>query len=227
MHLTIDLSNLTVEKLILILGITLSLGVINALTFVFTHRKTYYEQSFKTTILLLPVIIAMIIILVNDQLAAAFSLTGIFALVRFRMAISDSKDITYILSSVASGLAIALGYVTVAYIFVAVFALVLVILDLIKFEVKRNKYYKIKVLISESLNYQDVFEDLFNEYLTSNRLVRVKTTDFGTLFELSYLVSFKDTNKIKEFLDQIRIRNGNLNITLYDEYNFSKENLFY
>src|SRR5690554_4749744 len=107
--ITISVTELTVRTILYVLLTSASLGAILSFVYAYTHRKSVYDRAFTTTIFLLPVVISVIVLLISDRIAAAFSLAGVFALVRFRTAIADSRDITYVLSTVGIALASAIG----------------------------------------------------------------------------------------------------------------------
>jgi len=195
-----------------------ALGAIFCAIYILTHGKMGYDRSFCTTILLMPIIIAVVIMLVSDNIARAFSLGGIFALVRFRTTITDTKDIMFICASVAAGLAAGLGYTGYGLLITCFLGLILSILHFIKFDREKESVARLKIVIPESLNYIHAFDAVFSKHLQSYQLSKVKTTDFGTTFELTYLVNMKaDTNQ-KKFIDDLRVKNGNLNIVLTSGY---------
>lgn len=215
---TIDLTDMTLPKVLLILGVSTLLGGIVSVIYAFTHRKTVYDHAFNTTLLLLPLVVSVIIMLVSNNIARAFSLAGVFTLVRFRTAISDTRDITYILSAVGIGLAMSLGMITYALLITGFISTVLVVINFLKLDVQHKTHAKLKIIIPENLNYAHVFDDVFLKYTDSTHLSRVKTTDFGTMFELTYLIKLKAHINQKEMIDELRIRNGNLSITLTTDY---------
>ncbi|MDI6453618.1 DUF4956 domain-containing protein [Peloplasma aerotolerans] len=216
--ITIDIMPLTLGALLTVLITSTILGGILSLVYIFTHKNTVYDQSFSMTLFLLPLVISIIVLLISDNLARAFSLAGVFTLVRFRTAIADSRDITYILSTVGIALASAMGFVGIAIIFTAFISIILIILHSFRLDKDSNRHAKLKIVIPENLNYSDVFNDVFKKYLNGHQLQRVKTTDFGTMFELTYLIKLKPDTDQKEFLDELRVRNGNLSITLSSDY---------
>ena len=207
-----------VTKLLIVLSSSTLLGLVLSGVFVITHRKTVYDHTFSVTLMILPLVISIIIMLISDNLARAFSLAGVFALVRFRTAIADSRDITYILSAVGIGLATALGYLGFAVIITIFLSMIFFLIYFTKFDRQKSDHAKLKIVIPESLNYVNVFNEVFKNYLLSYQLQRVKTTDFGTMFELTYLVKMKNGINQKDFIDELRVRNGNLNITLTSDY---------
>lgn len=139
---------------------------------------------------------------------------GAFALVRFRSVPGSAKDIAIVFFAMASGLACGLGYVTFACVFVVIMIVILILLTVFNFAQPHTDIKQLRITIPESLNYSDVFDDVMNKFTEKAELRKVKTTNMGTMFELSYNVVVKDSVNEKEFIDNLRMRNGNLNISL-------------
>ncbi|AUD64258.1 DUF4956 domain-containing protein [Tenericutes bacterium MZ-XQ] len=216
--ITIDIQPLTLTGILLVLTTSTILGGLISLVYVLTHRKTVYDQSFSMTLFLMPVVISVIVLLISDNLARAFSLAGVFTLVRFRTAIADSRDITYILSTVGIALASAMGLIGIAIIITIFISVLLFGLHFLRLDKDSTSHSKLKIIIPENLNYANAFDDVFKKYVMSYKLQKVKTTDFGTMFELTYLIKSKPDINQKAFLDELRVRNGNLSITLTSDY---------
>lgn len=190
------------------------LGLVISSVYLFTHRKQINEQNFCLTLVMLPVIIAIIILLIGNNVARAFSLAGAFSIIRFRSAPGDAKDISYIFFTLAVGLACGMGYITYAILFTIILCLLMLVLSVIQFGQTKEHPMQLKVTVPEHLNYQDLLDDLLEEYTLSWTLERVKTREFGSLFEVNYRIQLKNQKAQKEFLDQVRCRNGNLNVAL-------------
>lgn len=212
-------TSLTVSTTLIILAASLVLGFLISFVYIRSHKHEGYAPSFAVTLVMLPIIIAVIILLIGDNVARAFSLAGAFTIIRFRSAPADPKDITYIFFTLAVGLALGLGYLGYAALFTIVLCLVSYILSVSKFGTPKNDHMILKITVPENLNYQGLFDDIFDEYAGSYRLKKVKTADFGALFEIVYFIELKSDIDQKEFLDKIRSRNGNLNVVLlFKEY---------
>lgn len=164
--------------------------------------------------IMLPCIVAIIILLIGSNVARAFGLSGAFSIIRFRSAPGDPKDISYVLFAMGAGLACGVEEYGYAVLFTVVLCAFMFFLCKINFGAKKTTDKMLKIIIPEDLDYQGVFDDIFDTYTYQHELKRVRTTDLGTLYELVYLVSMRSNVKEKEFLDDIRCRNGNLNITL-------------
>lgn len=177
-------------------------------------RKSGYGKDFIVGLVLLPAIVAAVILLIGSNVARAFSMAGAFALVRFRSAPGSAKDIAVVFFAMAAGLACGLGYLTFAAVFVLLLLLVLLALTVTPFADRGAGMKQLRITIPENLNYNRIFDEILEQFTTQAVLKKVRTTNMGTLFELTYEVQMKQAADEKAFLDAIRIRNGNLNITL-------------
>ncbi len=186
------------------------LGLLSSLVFAGRDRHT---AAFRQSVALLPPVVALVIMLVNGNIGAGLAVAGTFALVRFRSAPGSAKEITALFFSVAIGLACGMGYVGYAALFFLVMAVYTLALNRSHYGEEAATRRMLKITIPENLEYDALFDDLFEEYTRSHELVKVRTTNMGTLFELCYTIDLKDLNKSKEFIDAIRCRNGNLNIS--------------
>ena len=198
----------------------LVLGVLIGLVYMFTHRKTGYTQSYVLAMPMLSGLVATIIVmmclLANSTIGitASISLTGAFSLVRFRSAPGDPRDIAYIFFAMVMGTTCGIGFVGYACLFFLILSAVLILFNLIDFAAPKTQDMTLKITIPENLNYNGLFDQVFEKYTTSFVLRRVKTTDFGTLFDLIYSIRVKTDADQKKFIDEIRALNGNLNVTL-------------
>ena len=212
--------DVTIEKALIVIGVALLLALCLSFIYIFTHKKTGYSSSMPTTLIVLPIVIAAVIMLVGTNYASAFALAGVFTLIRFRSEPGDPKDISYIFSSVAVGLCCGMGFIYVAIFICALLSLILTVVYLTRFGEAKKTNLKLKILIPEDLNYSNVFDDIFAKHGVKASLDKVKTVDFGTMFELLYRIDVNADFNQKAFIDDLRTRNGNLNIvlTLNDNY---------
>lgn len=206
--------NLTVEAAILVTLVSLVLGVFLSFIYILTHKKSGYMASMPTTLIVLPVVVSTVIMLVGTNYASAFALAGVFTLIRFRSEPGDPKDISYIFASVAAGLCCGMGFVLYAVIICLLIGAILAVIYFTKYGEVKKTDLKLKILVPEDLNYENAFEEIFIKYNVKASLDKVKTADFGTIYELVYRLSVPNDFKEKEFIDELRTRNGNLNIIL-------------
>ncbi len=210
---TTDLS-IGIQDTLLSIFVALALGLVISLAYNFTTSRKERSASFILSLIVLPTIVAIIILLIGENVARAFSMAGIFTIVRFRSIPGDSKDISFVFLTMAVGLSIGLGYLTLGAVTAVIIGAVIVTVNKLGFGIRKQKELRLKIIIPEDMNYQGAFDDLFSKYTCYCELQRVKTTNMGTLFELHYDIIMKDKQTEKEFIDAIRCRNGNLNIQL-------------
>ena len=189
----------------------LAVGAIISAGYCAANWGRRFSKNFAITVLLLPVIMAVIIPFIATDLKKTLSLAGVFTLVRFRSIPGDSKDILYVFLSAAGGLVVGLGEYFLGFAMV-LFISVLFVLLARSWKVEHKQI--LKITIPEDMNYKDVFTDVFARYLEKYAVKNVKTSNMGTLFTISYLVQPKSGCDTKAFIDELRTRNGNLNIIL-------------
>ncbi|HCR83572.1 DUF4956 domain-containing protein [Muricomes intestini] len=205
-----DASAISVEQFLICTAVSLVLGIMIALVHCYKNRAS---KNFLLTLAILPVIVQVVITIVNGNLGTGVAVMGAFSLVRFRSVPGNSREIGNIFLAMAIGLANGMGYVGIAallFVIVSVLQVLLMVLPIIG----GNQYEKdLKITIPENLDYQDIFDDVFETYAASSRLDKVRTVNMGSLYELHYRVVLKDQSKEKAFLDDLRCRNGNLTIS--------------
>ena len=185
------------------------LGLVIACCYMFRNE---YSRNLVISISIMPVIVTILIMLVSGSIGAAIAVGGVFALTRFRSAQGTSKEITQILLAMATGLTLGLGYIYIAIILVVIIEVMCIIFNLTNFGQASSKRRTLKVTIPEELDYNELFDDLFEKYTTSAVLIKVKLKNLGTLFQLTYDITLKDVKVEKQFIDEIRVRNANLDI---------------
>lgn len=193
----------------------LILGVIQAILYTIKNK---YTKSFITTLILTPVAVSLVISLINGNLGLGVAVAGAFSLIRFRSAPGTGKEITAIFISMVTGLAVGAGYIEYASIFLVVTSSIMLILNVTNlFNPNRAGNNKIlKIAIPEDLNYTTIFNDLFEKYTIYAKKIRVKTTSMGSVFLITYEVVLKENSLEKSFIDELRCRNGNLEIAIFD-----------
>lgn len=207
-------TTITFSSLLAAQGTAFALGIIISLVYIKTHKTKMPSQSFALTLVMLPAVVTVIILLVGSNVARAFSLAGAFSIIRFRSAPGDAKDITYVLFTMAVGLAAGMGFLLYAVVITAALCAVMLALELAGFGQTKGCEKILKITVPENLDYQNAFDTILQKYTLFSKLQKVKTADLGSLFELVYSVVTKDEISEKKFIDELRCRNGNLNITL-------------
>lgn len=189
-------------------------GIVIGSVYLAVCKKEQRSLSFFLSLIMIPAVVAVVITLVGSNVARAFSIAGVFALVRYRSVPGDGKDIAFVFMAMAAGLSCGLGYLTLGLVVVAVLSVVIILVNFVGRKLVKCECRQLRVLIPEDMDYQGVFDDIFKEYASRTSLERIKTTNMGTLYELTYCVYLKNGVNEKKFLDDIRCRNGNLTVIL-------------
>ena len=190
-------------------------ALISGFLIALTHKYTSkYSKGYLTTISILPFLVQIIIILVNGNLGTGIAIMGAFSLVKFRSIPGTAKEILSVFFAMTVGLAVGTGYVTLACLITIVGCLFLLLYNKVNLFEKDSREKMLKIVIPEDLDYTDVFKEEFDKYTTKANLVKSKTIDMGSMYELSYIVTLKDLKEEKKFIDDLRVKNGNLKIML-------------
>lgn len=196
---------------IILVLVSLVLGGIMAL--IHTYRNDY-TKSFIMTLAILPAVICVVILMVNGNIGAGVAVAGTFSLVRFRSAPGTAREIGAIFAVMGMGLIMGMGYIGYAALFTCLIGLAILMYSRFSADGKKSTRKILKITIPENLNYSDVFDEFLEKYTKSYKLKQVKTSNMGSLYKLSYEIVLTDPSIEKEFIDQLRTRNGNLEISL-------------
>lgn len=220
--ITSDMTGVTAGLVFKILISSLIFGIILSVLYIFTNRIDGYSKGMSYTLIMLPSILAILCVVSSNLSGAgnsstalsAISIGGALTIIRFRSTQGSPKDLAYIFAALTLGLACGRGYIGVAAVLDIFMVVVMIVLMFIRFGDARNPKKLLKIVIPESLNYVGVFDEILKKYTVRWDVVKVKSTNFGTMFELSYTVNFKKDANQKEMFDEIRCLNGNLNISI-------------
>ena len=209
-----EVATISMENCLISLGVAIILGIIVSLVHKLTTKTT---PNFLLTVAVLPVLVEAVIMLINGNLGTSLAVAGAFSLIRFRSMPGNSKEIITVFWSMAIGLACGMGYVLYAAMMTIIVAILIIIANKIFSKLEDKSRRKLKVVIPENLDYSEVFDDIFSKYTDKVELQKVKTTNMGSTFELTYMVTIKSNINEKSFLDDIRVRNANMLVMLERE----------
>lgn len=204
-------TEVTVRSFLICMVVSIILGFLISVLYTY---KNHYTKSFVVTLAVIPAVVAIVIMMVNGNIGAGVAVAGAFSLVRFRSVPGTAKEIGAIFLAMGAGLALGMGYVGFAILFVLLISLVNLLLTISPFGESSPNARVLTITIPENLDYSGVFDDLFDAYTIDNSLNRVKTTNMGSLLKLTYEIELVDTAHEKQFIDAIRCRNGNLEIVM-------------
>ena len=201
----------SIQNCLLCVGVAIVLGIVIS----YTHKATTKTTpNFLLTLGILPVLVEVIILLASGQVEVSLAVAGAFSLVRFRSMPGNSKEIVSVFWAMAIGSALGLGYIWLSVVITIIVAILMFVYTSILNKSTDNSQRRLKVVIPENLDYDDVFKDLLKKYTKEYELRKAKTTNMGSTYELTYLISLKNGIKEKQFMDDIRVRNGNMTVLL-------------
>lgn len=206
------LTGLLLSEFMMALAAALVIGLLIAGSYCFRNKVT---KSFVATLVMIPMIVCAMIMVINRDIGAGIAVAGTFSLVRFRSLPGTAREIALLFLAMAAGLIAGMGHIFYALVFTVVLSLVYLGINYLGFGRSRGEAFRtMNITIPEDLDYTGVFDDLLQAYTISHELVRVKTTNMGSMFRLTYRVVLREPKLEKSLIDQIRCRNGNLEITV-------------
>lgn len=201
---------LTVNTYLISAAVALLCGALIAFV---TSFRTHTTKSFITTLVLLPFAVQTVILMVNGSVGTGIAVAGAFSLVRFRSLPAKARDIIAIFLAMTAGLACAAGYVIIGLLFSITAGALFMLLSNVKMQ--SDSVQELRITIPENLNFVGMFDDLFAKYTSKSELLAVKSANMGSLYKLTYRIVMKNDSDVREFIDELRVRNGNLEIAIF------------
>lgn len=210
---SITASGLTVATMLLCSGASIVLGSIIALV----HSKTAsYTKNFAVTLVILPILVQAVMMIVNGNLGTGIAILGAFSLVRFRSIPGTSREIVSVFFAMAVGLATGTGFVWFAALLTAIISAVLIVFHVFNFFDSKTSAQLLKITVPEDVDQGEAFQKVFDDYNVTATLEMIKTKNMGSLFELTYAVQLPKSIDRKDFLNDLRVKNNNLAIALFE-----------
>ncbi len=206
--------DLTATGTIIAMVLALVLGILISVVYVITNKKRGYISSFPAAIVILAPLMAGVTLIINSNVATAVSLGGALTLLRIRSYPKDTKDIVTLLFSIVAGLGCGTGYFGISIIITFIVCAIMVVLNSTRFGIPKPTNMLLKITVPEELNFEGAFDEVLEKYTEDYALKEIRTTDFGSLYELRYIINLPADCDRREFVDEIRCRNGNLDVIL-------------
>ena len=206
-------SSVTASEFFMMAGVAILSGLLFAWLM---SRRVRATKRFFVVAALIPFVVGAVITFVNGNIGAGVAIGGAFSLIRFRSAQGTADEIAAILIAMGAGIAFGMGYLAYGVILLLCLAVLFFLLAALPiFEHRRGDEEKLlRITIPESLEYAGAFDDIFAAYLSHVESAGVKTTGMGSMFRLSYKIRMKDPAQEKDFIDALRTRNANLEISV-------------
>ncbi len=200
-----------IEAVVIALAVAFVIGLVISLVYRIISDE---PGEFALVLVVMPMLVTSVIMIVNGNLGTSVAVLGAFGLVRFRSAPGTAMEIIFLFFSMATGLAVGMGFMSLAIIIAITVSMIIVTLNKTEYGQSPSKLRELKITIPEDLSYSGIFDDLFDQYTRFCNFKRVKTTNMGTMYELCYQLELKSTSQEKELIDAIRCRNGNLTVMM-------------
>jgi len=207
-----EVSTLSIINVMICFAVAIILGLVIAYIHIKTSKK--YNKNFVITLAILPILVQVVMMMVDGNLGTSVAVLGAFSLIRFRSIPGNSREITSIFFVMAIGLSLGMGQVWFAIFITLIISILLLIFYKTKFGEKNEGTRILKIIIPEDLDYDEVFDDIFDNYTSMCNLEQIKTTNMGSMYELKYELILKNKQDTKKFIDDLRVRNGNMKIVL-------------
>ena len=202
---------LSITNALICAGVALALGLAIAITHKIT---TQTNKGFLITLVVLPLLVMAVMIMINGNLGTSIAILGAFSLIRFRSIQGRAKDLLVVFFAMMVGLALGMGHILFAVVITAIAIFAILFFNFTSF-LEPDRHEKVlKITIPEDLDYDTVFDSIFKKYCKKAILVRMKTVNMGSLYDLTYDIKLKNGIREKDFLDAIRVKNCNLKVLL-------------
>lgn len=205
---------ISIGSAIIAILISMVSGLIISMTYMKTSENKKFSQNFAITTILLPAIISAIIMLIGSDIAKAFSLAGAFSIIRFRSTPGEPKDIAFVLFALAAGLSCGVGLYAFAIILTVLLCMVMLVLSITKYGKNDSTTTQLVITIPEDMEFEEVFDDILSKNSSFHKMIKLKTSAMGSLFQVTYEVDLLENTDKKKLIDEIRLYNGNLNIQI-------------
>ena len=202
-------SEVTVAHFAICTAVGVLCGILVALFYMY---KNSYTKSMVSSIILLPAIVSLVIMMVNGNIGAGLVTAGTFQLIKFRSVKASARDLISVFLAMAGGLACGMGYVGIAVLFELIMCVAGVILFAINFKDNKDLDKTVKITIPENLDAN--FDDVFKKYTSKFEMSEVKTVDMGSLLRYTYNVSLNKQDDLLKLMNEIRSKNGNLEVSI-------------
>ncbi|OGN89424.1 MAG: DUF4956 domain-containing protein [Chloroflexi bacterium RBG_13_48_10] len=212
-------SEFSVMDVVLVLGLSFVLSAFIGWVYKTTHRGTSYTQSFVFTLVLNGMVVALVMLIVGSNIARAFSLVGALSIIRFRNAVKETRDVGFIFFTMAVGMGVGTRFYLLALIATVVISLMIILMTRFDWFAHEMSSQILRVQVPSGSPFDSLFEKIFMKYTNTSELISVDTVQSGTMTDLTYSIGMKKSNRIQEFLDEIKLLIGNNKVTLIAGYN--------
>ncbi len=206
-------TTMTIPKALIIAVSACILGLLVSAVYIIASKKTGLTRGFALTLVVVTTMTAIVVMFVGNSVATAFSLAGVFTLVRYRSEQTSPKDLAFIFVCMGIGLTCGIGYIQYSVLIAVLLSIVILVLTAVNYGENSTVGMNLKIVVPEDMEMPDPFEEVLAEYTKYYKLVRIRSTDFGSMVELMFAVRLDKNVDKKDLMDKLRARNGNMPVT--------------
>lgn len=208
---------LSAEQVLINILMAAVLGFIVAVVYRITSHHKPSNPTFMLTLVILAMVVGLVMMVIGNSIARAFSLVGALSIIRFRTAVKDTRDIAYVFFALAAGMAAGIGNYRIALYGVGLIILLLIIMDFIRFGSAPRGVYLLRLQIIPTDTDDSTFLQVFDRNLVSHRQLAVRTVRMGQFVEHSYLVRLKRGVTERSLISQLSAIEGMERVVLLAE----------
>ena len=205
-------AGLEITTALIAAGSALGMGLVLALAHKLTTRGT--TKGFLITLVVLPLLTMAVMIMINGNLGTSIAILGAFSLIRFRSMRGNARNLLAIFFAMMIGLSCGMGHVLFGAMITGIGVVAMAFFAFTPILEPNKKERVLKIVVPEDMDYTDIFKNTFKKYTSYAELVTSKTTNMGSLYDLTYNIKLKSGVKEKEFIDELRTKNCNLKVSL-------------
>ncbi len=202
-------ASLTVQDMAIRLATALALGCVVGGIYRLTHGRDRGSRGLLSTLVLLTVLIAMVTLVIGDNVARAFSLVGALAIVRFRTVVADTRDTAFVIFAVAVGMAIGAGFLAVPLVGIPVAAVAAFL-----FRPEGGMFrpagqtFQLTVRVGVGHDPAELLRAPFAKHLLDVRLTGTATARQGAAVDLTYTVLVRDEEAPLRLVSELNVLEG-------------------
>ena len=209
-----DVGSVSPEALLLILCLSFCIGHIVAWTYMLTHSGLSYSQMFTASLVVLPVLVAMVMMLMINNIGVAMGLFAVIAVVRFRNVLKDTRDTSFVLWSITEGLACGTQKFALAIVGGLAISAIFFYMRFTSFGGRHRYDVVLSLQYSGGPESIDGLKRVLKRHAVRAHLASQRDSD-GQNVDLSYRLLLRDPSRSRELIRELEWTPGIGRVSLY------------
>jgi len=203
------------ESVLFLMLLAFVIGHLIGFVYLWTHQGLSYSRTFTASLVVLPLIIAIMMTVVAGSMLVAFGLLAVFGVIRFRNVLKDTRDTTFLLWAVMEGLAVGTMRYSTAVVGSLGVTAVLLYLRLTSFGT-RHRYDAVLALrlTGDAAAAMTSLRRILRRYASRSELASERrSSDAGA--DLSYRILLRDSSRCDELQTVLSRTEGIENVSVF------------